>query len=151
MGAIGVLVVVVQFLAWLRRRPVPGSIVAQLREKTAKELDSRLADMRLTAEDIALTFRRSDDGRRIDLDALIGQLAEQRERVVLTGQPGVGKSYTALQVAAELIRRDPSIIPLVIPLSRWTESEDPTERLVGFLGAEFNVPASAAGELLRAD
>jgi len=149
-GCIGLLVVVFQFLGWLRRHGNPESIAMQLRAKTGKELDQRLADMRRTAEDIALTYRLSRNGRKTDLDGLIDVLVEQPGRVVLTGQPGVGKSYTALQVAAALISRDPSIIPLVIPLSRWTEAEEPSARLVRFLEAEFNVAALSADELLRA-
>lgn len=149
MGCIGLLVVVLQFLGWLRRRGSPESIAVQLRTKTGRELDQRLADMRRTTEDIVLTYRLSGNGRTTDLDGLIDVLVKQPGRVVLTGRPGVGKSYTALQVAAALIRRDPSIVPLVVPLSRWTETEEPTLRLVRFLADEFNVAASSADGLLR--
>jgi NACHT domain len=150
-GCVGLLVVILQFLGWLRRRDSPESIAVQLRAKTGRELDQRLADMRRTSEDIALTYRLSSNGRKTDLGGLVDALVEQPGRVVLIGQPGVGKSYTALQVAAELIRRDPSIVPLVVPLSRWTgtETEEPTARLVRFLEAEFNVAASSADGLLR--
>jgi hypothetical protein len=148
-GCIGLLVVVFQVFVWLRRRDSPESTAAQLRAKTGTELGRRLDDMRRTAEDIALTYRLSSTGRRANLEGLIDALIKQPGRVVLTGQPGVGKSYTALQVAASLIRQDPSIVPLVIPLSRWTEGDEPTDRLVRFLEAEFNVALPSANELIQ--
>lgn len=148
-GCIGVLAVIFQFLGWLRRRDCPETIAIQLRVKTGKELDRRLGDMRRTAEDIALTYRLSGNGRKTDLDGLVDALDVQPGRVVLIGQPGVGKSYTALQVAAALIRRDSSIVPLVIPLSRWPGTKEPTDRLARFLEAEFNVAAPSADELVE--
>ena len=105
--------------------------------------------MRRTAEDIALNYRRSGDGEKTGLDGLADALFMQSGRVILTGQPGVGKSYTALQVAAVAIRRNPSIVPLVIPLSRWTGTEEPASRLARFIEAEFNVSAPTAKELVQ--
>ena len=148
-GCIGLLVVVFQFLGWLRRRENPESIAVRLRAKTGEELDRRLGDMRRTTEDIVLAFRSSVSDQRTDLNGLVDVLIQPSARVVLTGQAGVGKSYTALQVASVLMSRDPSIVPLVIPLSRWTETEDPTSRLVRFLEAEFNLAEPSAEELLH--
>jgi predicted NACHT family NTPase len=105
--------------------------------------------MRRTAEDITLTYRLSTDGQEISLDDLIDVLSNQAGRVILTGPPGVGKTYTTLQVAAALIRRDSSTIPLVVPLSRWTEIIAITDGLSRFLETEFNVPAPAAKELVE--
>jgi NACHT domain len=148
-GCIGLVVAMLQFLRWLRRQDSPESVAAQLRVKTGTELDRRLSDMRRTSEDIALSYRVADDSRKTGLDGLVDRLLQESGRVILTGQPGVGKSYTALQVAAELIKRNPSVVPLVIPLSRWTDTGEPTSRLVRFVGSEFNLAASSADALLR--
>jgi len=148
-GSIGLLVVIFQFLSWILRQGSPDSIAMQLRARTGIELDRRLDDMRRTAEDITLTYRLSGNGQKTDLSGLIDALFQQPGRVILTGQPGVGKSYTALQVAAALIKRDPSIVPLVVPLSRWTGTEEPTGQLARFLEAEFNVPAPTADDLVK--
>jgi predicted ATP-dependent serine protease len=90
----------------LRRVARPDSVVSQLRGTTGTEIDQRLDDMRRTAGDITLKYRRSGDGEKTDLAGLVDVLFTQPGRVILTGQPGVGKSYTALQVAAAVIRRD---------------------------------------------
>lgn len=148
-GSIALLVVIFQLLGSLRRRGNPDSIAMQLRAKAGPELDRGLGDMRHTAEDIALTYRLSGNGQETDLNGLSAVLLEQSGRVILTGHPGVGKSYTALQVAAALIKRDPSTVPLVVPLSRWTEVEEVTDGLSRFLEAEFNVPATTAKELIE--
>lgn len=148
-GCIGLMVVIFQVFVWLGRHDSPESTATQLRAKTGTELDRRLDDMRRTAEDISLAYRRSDTGQKVGLQGLIDAIIGQPGRVVLTGQPGVGKSYTALQAAALLIKQDPSIVPLVIPLSRWTEGDEPADRLVRFLEAEFNVPLPSATELLQ--
>ena len=148
-GCIGLLVVVFQIFLWLRRSDTPESIATQLRAKVARELDRRLDDMRRTTEDIALSYRLSSNGQKTDLEGLVDTLIEQPGRVVLTGQPGVGKSYTALQAAAALIAHDPLVVPLVIPLSRWAGTEQPADRFVRFLEAEFNVAEPLADELLR--
>jgi NACHT domain-containing protein len=150
-GCIGLLVVDFQVFSWLRRRESPESTATQLRAKTGAEIDRRLDDMSRTAEDITLTYRLSSSGQRANLNELIDALIKRSGRVVLTGQPGVGKSYTALQLAAALIRRDPSIVPLVIPLSRWTGTDEPTDRIARFLETEFNVVTPTAHELLRTD
>jgi hypothetical protein len=148
-GSASALVVIFQFLGWLRRHDSPDSIASQLRTKTGTELDRRLDDMRRTAEDIALNYRRVGGEEKTDLDGLADALFTQSGRVILTGQPGVGKSYTALQVAAAAIRQNPSIVPLVIPLSRWTGTEEPATRLAQFMQAEFNVSAPSAEELVQ--
>jgi hypothetical protein len=148
LGSIALIVLILQFLGWLRRRGSRDSIAMRLRIKLGKELDRRLRDMRRTAEDIALTYRTFGDSEKTDLNGLIDIILNQSGRVVLTGQPGVGKSYTALQVAAALIRRDPSIVPLVVPLSRWTGTEEPERRLARFLEDEYNVAALTASELI---
>lgn len=148
-GSISLLVVIIQLIASARRGGGPDSTAAQLRAKAGTELDRRLGDMRRTAEDITLTYRLSADGQEISLDDLIDVLSNQAGRVILTGPPGVGKTYTTLQVAAALIRRDSSTIPLVVPLSRWTEIIAITDGLSRFLETEFNVPAPAAKELVE--
>lgn len=148
-GSIALVVVIAQFLAWLRRRGNPDSIAMRLRARLGREIDRRLDDMRRTAEDIALTYRISGNNQKTNLEGLIDTLLNRSGRIILTGQPGVGKSYTALQVAAALIKRDRSIVPLVVPLSRWTGIEEPTGRLARFLEAEFNVAALTADELLQ--
>src|ERR1700728_1891807 len=148
-GCIGLLAVVFQVLVWLRRRDNPESIASRLRANTGRELDRRLDDMRRTDEDIALTYRLSSTGRKTDLEGLIDALSKQSGRVVLTGQPGVGKSYTALQVAAAMMIQDPSIVPLVIPLSRWLGADEPTDRLIRFMEGELDVASPSADELLR--
>ncbi len=104
--------------------------------------------MRRTAEDIALRYRFHRTGDRTDLGGVVDALFTGFGRVVLTGQPGVGKSYTALQVAGAAINRDASIVPLVIPLSRWAGTDNPDERLVQFLHDDFNVPATSGRELV---
>lgn len=148
-GCIGLLVVVFQIFVWLHRRDSPESILAKLRSKIGKDLDRRLDDMRRTDEDIALTYRLSSTGRKTDLGGLIDALIKQSGRVVVTGQPGVGKSYTALQVAAAMMRQDTSVVPLVIPLSRWMGADEPTDRLIRFMEAEFRVASPSAEELIR--
>lgn len=148
-GSASALIVIFQFLGWLRRRDSPDSMVPQLRAKSGTELDRRLDDMRRTAEDIALSYRCSGDGEKTDLAGLADALFIPSARVILTGQPGVGKSYTALQVAAMTIERNSSIVPLVIPLSRWTGTEEPASRLAQFIEAEFNVSAPSAKELVK--
>lgn len=149
-GVVGLLVIMLQFLGWLRRRGGTDSVASRLRFRLGKELDRRLDDMRRTSEDIALTYWAFASGEKTNLIGLIDILLSQSGRVILTGQPGVGKSYTALQVAAALIRRDSAIVPVVVPLSRWTGAEDPTGRLKSFLMTEFNVAAATADELIQA-
>jgi hypothetical protein len=148
-GSIAFLAVIFQSLWWLRRRGSPDSIAVGLRIKVGKELDERLRDARRTAEDIALTYRAFGNSEKTDLDGLIDILLDQSGRIILTGQPGVGKSYTALQVAAALLRRDQSKIPVVVPLSLWTGAEEPTERLALFLKAEFDVSVVTGRELIH--
>jgi NACHT domain len=147
---VGSTVTLAAIIGWLRRRDTSDSIASQLRLQTGTDLDRRLRDMRRTAEDIALKYQISGIGNETDLGGVLDALFAGFGRVVLTGQPGVGKSYTALQVAAAAINRDPSIVPLVIPLSRWAGTDNPLERLAQFLQDEFNVPASSAVELIRA-
>ena len=118
-GVVGLLVIMLQFLGYLRRRGSTDSVASELRIEQGKDIDGRLRDMRRTSEDIALTYWAFGSGEKTDLDGLIDLLLSPSGRVVLTGQPGVGKSYTALQVAAALMRRDSSIVPVVVPLSRW--------------------------------
>jgi NACHT domain len=149
-GCIGLLVIVFQFLAWLRRRKDPDETAVALRSKTAEDLDRRLHDMSRTPEDIALTYRKFADGEKISRNDLVDELSADSARlVVVVGQPGVGKSYTALQVAAALIRQDAAVVPLVIPLSRWAEVRDPTSELIRFLAEEFDVGAPSADALFR--
>ena len=148
-GSAGALIIIFQFLGWLRRHDNPDSMASQLRGKTGTELDQRLNDMRRTSEDIALSYRHSANGEKTDLDGLADALFMQSGRVILTGQPGVGKSYTALQIAAVAIRRDSSTVPLVIPLSRWAGIEEPASRLARFIAAEFNISAPTAKELVQ--
>lgn len=146
---VGSTVALVAIIGWLRRRETSDSTATQLRRQTGTELHQRLEDMRRSAEDIALKYRASGTGDEKDLGGVADALFAGFGRVVLTGQPGVGKSYTALQVAAAAINRDPSIVPLVIPLSRWAGTNNPLERLAQFLQAEFNVSAPSANELVQ--
>jgi ABC-type multidrug transport system fused ATPase/permease subunit len=148
LGAVALIVLIVQFLAWFRRRGSRDSVAMRLRVKLGKDLDRRPSDMRRTAEDIALTYRSFDASERADLDGLVDIILHRSGRVVLAGQPGIGKSYTALQVAAALMRQDRSIVPLVVPLSRWTGAGKPERRLARFLEDEYNVAAVTARELV---
>ncbi len=148
-GVVGLLIFIVQFLGWLRRRGTAESVAARLRIRLGKDLNKRLNDMRRTSEDIGLTYWSFDSGEKTDLDGLIDTLLSPSGRVILTGQPGVGKSYTALQVAGALMRQNQSIVPVVVPLSRWSGADDTAERLKRFLVAEFTVAPVTASELIE--
>lgn len=136
-------------IAWLCRRATSDSIASQLRGHTRDDVGDRLEDMRREAEDITLKYQLSGMGDETDLGGVLDALFTGFGRAVLTGQPGVGKSFTALQVAAAAMDRDPSMVPLVIPLSRWAGTDNPPERIAQFVQAKFGVPAPSAVELVR--
>ncbi len=71
MGVVGLLIFIVQFLGWLRRRGTAQSVAARLRIRLGKDLNKRLNDMRRTSEDIGLTYWSFDSGEKTDLDGLI--------------------------------------------------------------------------------
>jgi hypothetical protein len=149
LGAVSLLVVLVQFLRGLRRRERPPALAERLQSETRDDLVRRVDHMRRTSEDIALTYRSAARQSEATLEALAEALLHEHARVVLVGHPGRGKSYSAMQVALKVIRSDPALVPLVVPLSRWTENEEIAVWLSRFVATEFNVSRGSAHELIE--
>lgn len=147
MGAVSLLIVLVQFLGGLAPRERPQALAERLQPEIRDDIVRRLGLMRRTSEDISLTYRHAVRRSEVALEALVGALLQAHARVVLVGRPGRGKSYSTLQIALEAIRSDPALVPLVVPLSRWTENEEIVVWLSRFVATEFNVSRGSVREL----
>jgi predicted NACHT family NTPase len=148
LGAVSFLIVLVQFVRWLGRRERPQALAERLQAEIRGDLVRRLDHMRRTSESISLTYRSAVRRSEVTLEALAGALHEGA-RVVLAGHPGRGKSYSVLQIALDVIRNDQTLVPLVVPLSRWTENEDIVGWLSRFITTEFKISGSSARELIE--
>ncbi|MCX5117885.1 NACHT domain-containing protein [Micromonospora sp. NBC_00362] len=148
LGAVALLVVMVQSLRWLARREEPLGLLARLQLKVASDVAARAAQMRRTAEDIDLAYGAGGEPDTT-LHALADGLRHRQTRVVLVAHPGRGKSYSTLRIALELVNDDPQVLPLVVPLSRWTGQSDITTWLAGFVAVELNVSRRSARELIE--
>ena len=148
MGAVSLLIVLVQFVRWLGRRERPHTLAERLQAEIREELVHRLDHLRRTSENISLAYRSATGRTEASLEALAERLLHGRARIVVTGHPGRGKSYSSLQIALEVIRSDPTVVPLVVPLSQWTEDEEITAWLSRFVTTEFGVSARSASELI---
>lgn len=149
MGGFGLVVGLVQFMLWLRRRERAGDLAERLRTQIRDDCVRRLGHMQRTSEHIALTFRGRNGPAARGSDDLVGVLRGDRGRVVLLAGPGHGKSYTTLQLALDVVRTDPGIVPLVIPLGRWIQGDELGASLVGFLATDFNVSRLSAEDLIN--
>ena len=69
----------------------------------------------------------------------------QHKRLVLLGEPGTGKTFSLWRIAAEQARQaltqDDSVLPVVIPLNRWTDANqsltDFIQQQTGALKTQF--------------
>jgi hypothetical protein len=136
-----------QAAAVLRRRGGRTDPLAQLRSKIREDLQRRLQVMRLAGEDIDLRFARDGSGQGVPLDKA-GRAETLSSRVVLVGPAGCGKSYSALQIALSILRLHHDRLPVVVPLSRWTEGSDLRAWSIEFLEREFNLSPASTADLL---
>ncbi|MDQ7908544.1 NACHT domain-containing protein [Phytohabitans sp. ZYX-F-186] len=148
MGSVSLLVVLIQFLRGLGRWERPQDLATRLQSEIREDLVRRLGHMRRTSEDIVLLYWSAARRAEVAVAALADSLLRDRARVVVVGRAGRGKSYSALQIALEVIRREPTLVPLVVPLSRWTGDQDVVIWLSRFIAAEFNVSPGSARELI---
>jgi hypothetical protein len=148
LGAVSLLVVLVQFLRGLGQHERPRDLAERLHAEIRDDLVRRLSHMRRTSEDISLAYRSAARHTEVGLPQLVEALLHERARVVLVGHPGRGKSYSALLIALAVIRTAPQVVPLVVPLSRWTRDEDIVEWLSRFVATEFNVSRGSARDLI---
>jgi hypothetical protein len=148
-GAVSLLIVLVQFVRWLTRRERPQALAERLLAEIRDDLVRRLGHMRRTSENISLTYRSTVHRSEVTLKALAEALLHERGRVVVVGHPGRGKSYSVLQIALDVIRNDPALVPLVVPLSRWTGDEEIVVWLSRFISTEFKVSERSARELIN--
>lgn len=149
LAAAGILVPLLQFLGGLGHRELPQALAERLQPTIQGDLIRRLGHMRRASEDISLRYRLSGQQSEVPLDRIADALLHEHARAVLVSHPGRGKSYSALQIALEVIRTEPIIIPLVVPLSRWTGSEGITIWLSRYIATEFNVSRSAAQDMIE--
>ncbi|MEU1241097.1 hypothetical protein ABZ388_12145 [Micromonospora parva] len=149
LGAVSLLAFLVQQLIGLVRRDKPAAVIEQLRSELLRELSARLRQLRRTSEHIALSYRSAGESSDVQLEALAQAALRGPQRAVLLGHPGRGKSYTALQVALEILKQDPAVVPLVVPAGRWIDGEEIDAWLPKFIATEFNVSRGSAQDLIE--
>ncbi|MDR7275147.1 hypothetical protein [Catenuloplanes atrovinosus] len=150
LALLSVIIVLIQFLVrWSRHREGVAELTVRLRQAVGRDLQSRLEHMRHAAEDITLLYREDGGGARVVREALVEAMVGRSARVVILADPGRGKSYSTLQIGLDIAREHDSLIPLVVPLSRWTDGEDIGSWLARFIADEFKVDGRTAGELVE--
>lgn len=146
-GIPGFVLLFFQAAAALRGRISPSDPVGRLRSKIRDDLQRRLRVMRLTGEDIDLRYARDGRGHGVTLDEA-ARVDALSSRVVFVGPAGCGKSYSTLQVALSILRTHNARLPVLVPLSRWTEGSEFLSWLTEFLEREFNLSRASIADLL---
>jgi hypothetical protein len=146
-GIPGFVLLFFQTASLLRRKSASEDPIARLRARIRDDLDDRLRVMRLAGEDIELRYGSPGDTRNLLLDDLQDRLTHG-SRLVFLGPAGCGKSYSALRVGLWILRTQPDLLPILVPLSQWDETTELRAWLATFLQSEFNLSQSSSLDLL---
>ena len=131
------------------RKPA-GQVQDRLHELLVISVRSRIRDLKLTSRDINLSFDDRQSGRPCTLEILCeGLVRSPTFQMAIVGERGSGKSYTALRIAQHLLRAERTL-PVVIPMSRWSETQDITACIARYLVEEFAVSEARATALIEA-
>ncbi|MEU8620183.1 NACHT domain-containing protein [Streptomyces sp. NPDC048623] len=162
--AAGVAAVVLAVAVWPRSESGEAAAVARLaREvKAAGEpqwMSSLGGDLR--AIDVTFTFRRYASARAARLPASPeGRLEKVVEdfrrlrprRLVITGEPGAGKTVLARKFVMELnrVRAEDEPVPVLVSLADWDTREPLRDWLTRRLRRDYGLSAKSAGQVVAA-
>ncbi|MFJ3903342.1 NACHT domain-containing protein [Streptomyces sp. NPDC090025] len=161
-GAIGVVGLVATF--WRRTEEDEAGAAARLARVVRATGEPQWADALggdLTAIDVTFTFRPYATARAAVLPASPeGRLEKVVEdyrgirprRLVVTGEPGAGKTVLARKFVMELnrVRAADEPVPVLVALADWDTGESLRDWLARHLERDYGMPAASARKLLAA-
>jgi hypothetical protein len=147
-GVPSFLLLFVQIFLALRARLRPENPIARLRREVRNDLEARIRIMRLGNDDVHLRYAPNGRGRGTTLDKA-AKVQDFSSRVVFVGSAGAGKSYSALRVALSILRENDSLLPIVVPLSRWNDQGDWTSWLCDFIANELKLSLETVADQLE--
>ena len=104
---------------------------------------------------MSLTLRQ-DPGKAYDVNTLLPRLGQRRERLLLLGAPGSGKTLTCIEMILALLEPFESgaadiagLIPVRVPAATWTEGRELDDWLTERIEADYGIPKKAAQILVN--